>query len=272
MRDMIHRFFLGLYRFYHFNIYLDYQWIRGVTFLRRKLAFIAAKTGGAKFYSEGEDILEKDWDNLVILDAGRADVLEEITREELSSIVSKNSSSCEWLQANFQGEYEDIVMVTGNPYIHKFREEDPDEIFCEVYDAWEYNYDNSFLEPEAVNAAVKDALRDHPEKRMVIHYMQPHFPVHNEDETTNGIWNKSRKGEISDQRLIEIYGENYLYVLKNGVREIQDKLQGKTIVSADHGQLLGEYGLYKHPSNFNVEELVKVPWVQSDKVLENLPE
>lgn len=270
MRDFLSKVLLQVYRLYHFNIYLNYNDVRGITFLRRNLAKLVAFCQGADFRTSGTNIVEKDWRNLIILDGGRRDILEDILETEVSSIISKNSSSLDWLKENFQDEHKDIVMVTGNPYIHKFSDREPEEIFCAVYDAWEYNYDDVFLEPEAVNAALRDAKSKYPDKRFIIHYMQPHFPHENQQDITKDLWNKFRLGERSEEDLRNIYGENYEYVIEKGVLEALQKLEGKTIISADHGQLLGEYGLYGHPSHLKVKELVEVPWIESEKLKDNI--
>lgn len=33
------------------------------------------------------------------------------------------------------------------------------------------------------------------------------------------------------------------------------------MLTADHGECFGEYGVYAHPSGVRIDELVKVPWI-----------
>lgn len=54
------------------------------------------------------------------------------------------------------------------------------------------------------------------------------------------------------------------------VKQLVENLTGKTIVSSDHGELLGErYPLlpfrnYGHPVGIYVPELIEVPWFECD--------
>jgi hypothetical protein len=57
--------------------------------------------------------------------------------------------------------------------------------------------------------------------------------------------------------------------LENAKRLV-DGLDGKTVITADHGNLIGErrfpipLRLYGHPANFKHPTLLRVPWVQID--------
>lgn len=58
---------------------------------------------------------------------------------------------------------------------------------------------------------------------------------------------------------MKAYEKNLEQVLEH-VEELSNILEGKTVVTADHGDLLGENGLYGHPGNSNLKVLRKVPW------------
>ena len=65
------------------------------------------------------------------------------------------------------------------------------------------------------------------------------------------------------------YRKNLQLVLDE-VDTLLDSLDGKTVVMADHGELLGESHLtlplrkYGHPTGIRVPELVEVPWLVCD--------
>ena len=81
----------------------------------------------------GIDIFEQDWDNLLILDACRADFFRERASlpGETSKVVSRGGATPEWVRANFSNaNLYDVVYVTGNGWFEKLRQ----EINSEVYD------------------------------------------------------------------------------------------------------------------------------------------
>ncbi len=59
------------------------------------------------------------------------------------------------------------------------------------------------------------------------------------------------------------YKENLEFVWSE-VQDMIDSLDGKSIVTADHGELLGEWGRYGHYPNSDAEGLRKVPYVIFD--------
>jgi len=68
------------------------------------------------------------------------------------------------------------------------------------------------------------------------------------------------------KELRRAYRENLKLVLEE-VARLQDELVGKTVITADHGELLGERSQpipireYGHPGGTYLEQLVKAPWI-----------
>lgn len=60
------------------------------------------------------------------------------------------------------------------------------------------------------------------------------------------------------------YGKNVELVLKD-VEKLIKNLDGKIVITADHGELLGENGKYGHPFSTFVPELCEVPWFVIEK-------
>ncbi|MBW8017464.1 MAG: sulfatase-like hydrolase/transferase [Planctomycetes bacterium] len=129
------------------------------------------------------NFIEEKWDYLIILDACRYDYFESMYADyikgELSKRISAGSSTNQWRDANFQGKYDDIVYISGNPHLSEntsVYDYIAGEHFHKVYDVWRYNWSQGTVLPEDINKTAIQSLGKHPGKRFIIHYMQPHAP------------------------------------------------------------------------------------------------
>lgn len=235
--------------------------------------------------ADGTHVAEEDWDNLIILDACRFDMFNEQNNlsGDLQRRRSLGSESWEFLRENFAGEeHHDTVHVTANPHATKL----PDKTFHAVVDLLEdgWDPDQRTVLPETMVASTQQAADQFPDKRLLIHFMQPHFPFigdagrrleHSGIEQTsakdNGdskrhVWGSLRHGRISKSQVWKAYRENLEIVLPH-VETLLQSLSGKSVVTADHGNLLGErtYPLpvrgYGHPRGLDVPQLRTVPWL-----------
>lgn len=134
------------------------------------------------------NVMKKKWDFLIILDACRYDYFERIYKQskdllngKLHKYKSIASSTMEWRNKSFKGYYDDIVYVSTNPYINSavsvenFLGKDH---FFKIYDIWNEGWDekeNTVL-PDTITKATIKLLPKHPDKRFIIHYIQPHAP------------------------------------------------------------------------------------------------
>ena len=67
------------------------------------------------------------------------------------------------------------------------------------------------------------------------------------------------------ESISKYYQENLEFVLKY-VKEIVEFIpSGRIVITADHGELLGEDRKYGHPGNFRHPKLLEVPWLEIDK-------
>jgi hypothetical protein len=85
----------------------------------------------------GVPVMERDWDNLVILDACRYDMFEDTNTLDgtLESVVSFGSRTSEFLCRNFDdGEFLDTVYVTANPMHERIGLGTP---FHEIIPVWQ---------------------------------------------------------------------------------------------------------------------------------------
>jgi len=228
----------------------------------------------------GVDVIEEEWDNLLILDACRYDVFERAYHErdslggELQRVRSRAPYTNEFLSRNFGGrELHDTVYVTSSPHVHKSNRGEVGEInddFHAIRHVWRQD-----LHPETLTDAAIDAAEAFPHKRLVFHYIPPHWPFFGStgaklfgDCDYEAPWEELTSGEDSvplDQ-LRAAYREN-LNIALDHVERLLPELDGKTVVSADHGQLLGDREFpipvrgYGHPG-LRVSELVDVPWLE----------
>lgn len=216
-----------------------------------------------------------EWDNLIILDACRADYYREFS-PEAGKAVSMASCSRGFIEKEFsEGDFSDTVYITTNPHFSekKFKEITGREIgnvFHEVFHTYktDWNDNEGTVMPEPVIRDANTAEKLYPAKKKVIHFMQPHRPFVTSDIEmegmskdldvgNQGIYSMARRREASKQEVRELYQENLEYVLSDldGL-----ELSGKSVITADHGEMLGENGIYAHPCGHNLKHLREVPW------------
>jgi hypothetical protein len=255
--------------------------------------------------------MSEDWDNLILLDAARFDVFASINdiEGELDYRISTGSSSSEWFKSNFVGDtYHDSVYISGNaPAMNLMEDQDPlfhafypvrirpinevDELGRERGIDPRFPDDSSAVLPEDVVTESLRAHEMHPQKRLIIHFMQPHLPyigskgyeifeMIGDDDSfqLEGRWGTSslkvfkaartEKYDITNTDIRDAYRENLEIVLEYA-KDLIEKLDGKTVISSDHGEMLGEHvpligEQYSHPNGLATEKLRKVPWLAVD--------
>ena len=244
---------------------------------------------------EGVDIMEADWDNLFIVDGCRYDMFEDLNclPGRLSWRYSKATATPEFLERNFAGtQHHDTVYVTANP-MYRREEVDIDwsGVFFDIVDIWAEGWDEELntVRPEVVAEAVEQAHETYPEKRILAHFVQPHHPfigeeggslkdtgmqgtrtADGESATDEKIWDRLRNGEVDVNRVEKAYREN-LELLFPHLETLLESVTGRTVITSDHGNLLGErlspfpFREYGHPSDVYAEGLLRVPWLVIEK-------
>ncbi|WP_276272934.1 hypothetical protein [Haloarcula litorea] len=233
-----------------------------------------------EYNRQGVDIFEEEWDNLIILDACRLDLFEEVwdSRGQLNQKISRGANTVEWLKANVRGRtLHNTVYITGNGQIHHQREQiQPD--FHDVIPifAFGWNESSGTVNPEAVTREAIKAASEYPHKRLLIHYVQPHFPFIGADTEVDErppgkrhypFWERVFTGKynISRQKLWNAYQQT-LEITIPYVEELVKELDGRTVISSDHGNMFGERPRpipireWGHPPGIYTRELVRVPW------------
>lgn len=232
-------------------------------------------TNSSDYFDGGIDIFEEDWDNLIILDACRYDKFSE--RADLPGELHKRKSLAsmthEWVRANFTGQKaHDTVYVSANGRFAHQRDETNAEVheFIGLWDTDHRYGERNLAPPEIVTGHALDAAEEYPNKRLIVHYLQPHQPyigpTGEQFEREKNLHEMMRSNDATDELLETAYDENLDIVLED-VRELLETLPGKTVVTSDHGELLGEREFpipirrYGHPSGIYLSELVDIPWL-----------
>lgn len=248
------------------------------------------RRGGHRTHNpEGVDIFNEDWDTLVVLDACRYDMFESVSELDgtLSPRISKGSATTEWLKANFAGRNLcDTVYITANPQLERNRDgwgiELHETINVWLEDGWDE--ETGTVRAETMTDAALDAAERFPNKRLVVHYMQPHYPFvpaetdfdknhlqsidgDGGDPSNENVWNQKFTNilDISRDELWSMYVENLEYALES-VTRLLETLAGKTVVTGDHGNYVGERASpipireYGHPRGLYDWPVVRVPW------------
>ena len=276
-----------------------------------------------------KDTVSERWDNLIILDACRYDYFANIYKKylkgRLQKAVSPGSQTIEFMNKAFGGKHKDIVYVSGNPYVNslgtsgsRVRQEgySAREHFYRIIDVWDWGYDEKkkAILPGNVRKAALKARKRYPNKRLVIHFMQPHIPyitsnvqnalpsgvfkcmeegkgpyvfmkkaremldVEIERAVGNGnLWKIKDFFGIPPANIMEIivkkhgkqglrkaYEENLAEAMKE-VKKLVKELDGRTVITSDHGERLGERNRYGHMPRSNDPKLRLVPWFEVEK-------
>ncbi|WP_407067005.1 alkaline phosphatase family protein [Haloarcula brevis] len=247
-------------------------------------AYLRALQAVGRRLDYGTNVYEREWDVLVVLDGCRADVLRSVAPDvgflgTVETVRSVGSSSSEWLENTFLGHPETghTAMVTGNTWTDRYLDAGA---FAALDEVWKYAWDEDLATVPA--AAVTDRAialaRERTPERLVVHYMQPHHPfvpapLEGDDglartgdhSNTANPWVSLRRGEFRAERVWAAYEANLRYVLAS-VGTLLDNVDGRVAITADHGNLFGEWGLYGHPMHTPVPALLAVPWAEATGV------
>jgi hypothetical protein len=196
--------------------------------------------GRYNYFPKGVDVFEQKWDNLIILDACRYDIFKEEYNlpGELEYRISRASMSKEFINGNFSNKkHHDTVYLSGNSwYARKCREINAELHEFELIKAEGKEY---YIEkPKMITEEAIKADDEYPNKRLIVHYMLPHFPyigptarqtfpdIETQRET---LFRDLRRGnaDISDEQLKEAYRENLdivLHMIENYLMNLLDGL------------------------------------------------
>lgn len=222
----------------------------------------------------GRNIYDYDWDVLLILDACRWDMYQDVVGSG-ESVWTSGSSSHEFMENNFNQKYAEemskTAYVTGNPFSERMLDENN---FGALDEMWKTNWnkERGTILPEPITDRTIQRRREG--YRVIGHYMQPHYPFLESDDKTKmewgeigeesesglSLWDQFRYRHRDDlDRVKGDYWRN-LEIVWEEVQKVLNNADGKVVVTADHGNALGEWGFWGHKPGFPHPKMRRVPW------------
>lgn len=162
-----------------------------------------------------------------------------------------------------------------------------DETWQTAWEAEDDQHGISTIPPRALTDRAIDVWRRREElgvEKLIIHYMQPHSPFRSrpewfatnrdldafgeptkeqnatpESQILGDIWLRLRDGEVSREAVWRAYLDNLRWVLDD-VALLRRNADAQIAVSSDHGQGMGESGIWSHPPRVIEPAIRKVPW------------
>jgi hypothetical protein len=219
---------------------------------------------------------------------------------EVGALWSVGSTSKEWYANTFQGPHPavgDTALVSGNPWPADLFERDTDWSYWTMTanSVWHGNgvLDRALRRrlpgrddfaayvtvsedrggdcgtvavPELVTDAAVHTGRRSDAPRTVVHYMQPHAPYLQEldgnrlPEMHRYPFDALRDGDATRDEVWAAYLDNLRLVLE-WVGVLLDNVDAERVaITADHGELFGEWGLRTHIAACPHPALRRVPW------------
>jgi len=244
----------------------------------------------------GRNIYSADWDICVVLDSCRFDMLRDAWtppgEAEIAPVWSRGSITTEWLSNTFRPRHDaDIgrtAFVSATPHSttvfrdgHWLTNQDDVRVpyptnpavgadaFDELYEVWRSHADaHGAVPPETMLQATLEAHERHD--RVVAHWLQPHEPFIAPDAqlvgggaTEDNVWDGLQRGELNHEEIWQSYRSNLEYAL-DSLDSLFDAVDARVLVTSDHGNAFGSWGIYGHPFGWPEPAVRRVPWVLSD--------
>jgi hypothetical protein len=250
--------------------------------------------------SIGTNAFEEEWDLLVLLDTCRIDALREVADEyefltDIGELVSVGSSSPEWIARTFTEEHAD--QIAGTAYLscngsaeavlekngpatdpgyltysllRRFNYLNADRLW-RLEKLWNYEpmdkegpygHVDGATPPRYLTERAIDVGRNHSFDRMILHYHQPHNPYAAKAiEEDRDLFEYETQFRLDPEKAWESYLADLRYVLDDVELLLNNIDAERVVISSDHGEAFGEYGIYGHPIGSLHPHVRRVPWV-----------
>jgi len=297
------------------------------------LSYLSRPPGYKKFLQvlgkskDGENLLTRNWDLCIVLDACRADLLQSVLEEEAwsppeewswNTITSVDSHTIPWSRKTFlgpvSGETTPTTYVTATPQSTEVSDSDR---IAELDEVWRYAWDDTLgtVPPGAVTDRAIHHYRT-GSNRVLAHYLQPHVPLLTRDdealrpyfgasegqpndgavtpqsESDDGasdtatvfewlpgewdlatgdstyLFDRLRGGQVDRQTAWKGYRETLLIALEEVTALLRSVDAETVVITADHGNAFGEWGLFGHPYHMPVSVLRTAPYVTTSATAE----
>lgn len=260
----------------------------------------AALLGASSRYPLGTNVFTREWDLLVILDTCRYDALALMEEEfefvdSVGSITSVGSSTREWAANTYTDRFRDEIgrtaMVCGNANVTRtLKAGTPAKsTVARRFTTWNTVSPRDFLHfeslpgfapldpytsmvtPDIVTDRAIDVGRTVDAVRLVVHYIAPHYPYRSNLLLENrGIEDHEHRpfDYLNDGGDREVIWSAYLDDLRWVLQDVETLLENvdaeRAVITADHGELFGHFGLYSHPTGVPHPRLRTVPWMETE--------
>ena len=217
-------------------------------------------------------VFEKDWDVCFVLDACSYDVFRELSqlKGKLTKEISWGFNTARWTVHNIREEHRDTIFLYTNPWVARIvGEENLKKYFYYHEGLWKEHWSEqhrTVMASDALNKA-DFLIPRYKDKKFLVFLLQPHDPFYATSDfkvADNSLrWVEDfYKGNTRPEVMVEAYKNNLKMVLHQ-IGEFQKKFKDKKIIiTADHGESLGQYGVcYSHKGGY-LPWLVEVPWFE----------
>jgi len=237
---------------------------------------------------------EEPWDVLIVLDACRADVFAEVC-QPAEVVRSPFIHTPGWIHRVGPLLWQQrVVYFTANPVVD--RECKRHDFHIELVSVWQRLWGRYTEEaipsvhPLSVNGAVLtwEALGKLRKRKIVVHYLQPHCPYIGAVPLALGRWGgtggpaggafgeachdlkhpvKAVEQGAADWELVRRAYRANLKLVWHAARQLAAAVPSRrVVVTADHGELLGEDGKFGHEGGYTeYEDLWRVPWLAIER-------
>lgn len=165
---------------------------------------------------------------MLILDACRYDTFSKYAGSdtEVQKRVSRGETTARFVRENFIGkQYFDTVYLSGNAQVGNTLSGSEFYKFVGLWSQDEFpnfeRWNREVVPPDLVNERAIELSEAYQDKRLIVHYLQPHPPFivdENREElhkkSKYRTFNPAREGEVTREEITAVYEENVKYVLK----------------------------------------------------------
>lgn len=218
---------------------------------------------------------------------------------EINTTLSKGGQSAEWMVNTFTKDWEDEIkktaLITSNPHARSVFENDLDSSFDATNNSsvdllnrygisnfvskddfghyetfWQLEGDHGQRLPRPVTDHAINVARESGFERLIVHYMPPHSPYVAEakeenrplkDHESNPFGYLRKTGDR--ETVFDSHVANLEWILKEVELLLNNIDAENVIITADHGDGFGEYGLYRHRAGHLSPKVRLVPWVET---------
>jgi hypothetical protein len=231
-----------------------------------------------------KELIEKiDWDVMIVLDACRYDTFEDVVGDvdilgNYMKVDSQAHHTAMWYDKNWPIENKNVNLISGHGilWLKDFR---IFERFANPYGFFGENR-KMWIYPGVNFEKLLEYQTKYPTMRHLVHIIPPHLPFLGKKgrafmksldvinpHTTEGHGNAKAYDKVTEYGKEhgwhdpkECYRENLKFAM-GWIEKFIDRIVGKVVVTADHGELLGEGDIYGHVEGFE-DVLRVVPWFE----------